>query len=362
MDPFSALVIAALVTWGTAGGGIKDTSAILKGQTPPSVAYRTARMAADKERLRAWERALAEGRPLPAALEPRRIRIKDLARHWWEDALEDVDAWRAGRRLSRPERKAARAARKEEKKSLISRGYDLIKARGQKRSGADADPDADPDGPAPAADDGGGGEVPDNVVPLHGPRPGRDKDTKDTEGPDTAGQAPDQPEDPEKPQEPEKHPVIDGDRPLFEGASKEELADLTDALGEFIEARDARDRDLARELVASLNTDSKENTDVPHIDLSDAETLSAHLRALGSYADYMDRIAADMDVLAAGMASHQMGHIAVGQVSAAGTANTESAAKCRAVRDQLERAHTVVADARAATPGAADGDYLTRGQ
>ena len=73
MDPFSAMILAALVTWGTAGGGIKDTSAILKGQTPPSVAYRTARLAADEKRLRAWEKAMAQGKPLPAALEPRRI-------------------------------------------------------------------------------------------------------------------------------------------------------------------------------------------------------------------------------------------------------------------------------------------------
>ena len=66
MDPFSAMILAALVTWGTAGGGIKDTSAILKGQTPPSVAYRTARLAADEKRLRAWEKAMAQGKPLPA--------------------------------------------------------------------------------------------------------------------------------------------------------------------------------------------------------------------------------------------------------------------------------------------------------
>lgn len=348
MDPISAMLLAALVTWGTAGGGIKDTSAILKGQTPPSVAYRTARLASDEKRWRAWEKAVASGQPLPAALEPRRIRIKDLARHWWEDALADADAWRAQRHKSRPERKAARKARKSEKESLIKKGYDLIKARGEQRFGHEEGPEAEDTStsreeekaPAPEAEEAGA--LPDNVVPLR-------RNNEDAS----------EPADEASP-EPAKHPVIDGDRPLFEGANKEELAELTQSLARYIEDRDERDRALARELVTSLRTDT--TTEVPVIDLSDAETLDAHLAALASYATYLERIAADMDSLAAGMASHAMGAIAVSEVSAAGAANSEAAGQCRAVREDLEHAHTVVADARAATPEAADGDYLTRGR
>ncbi|MEU0237579.1 hypothetical protein ABZ234_07805 [Nocardiopsis sp. NPDC006198] len=376
MEPISALILAGLLTWGTAGGGIKDTAAILKGQTPPSVAYRTARMAHDEKRLRAWEKAMATGKPLPPALEPRRIRIKDLARHWWEDALDDADAWRAERHLSRPERKKARKERHEKKKALVKKGYTLIKDRGEKRFGTGSedtvpDPAGAPEGAGAAGD---GGEVPDNVVPLHG------RKAKDKDGAPPAEEA-------------GKPPAPDSGAPPVGGAAKEDLAEaakapagpeeakeapvlpggedkLAEALDTHLRTAEDYDNDIAREAeaartgdgepIAGLSTDTKGEISV--IDLSDSATLDNHLRTLDIYRQYLERIAADMDSLAAGMANHRMGTIAVSSVSAAGAANSEAGTKVGAVRVDLARTHTVVADARAAAPDAADGEYLTRGR
>lgn len=353
MDPLSALILASLVTWGTAGGGVKDTAAILKGQSPPSYAYRTAKLAAtERERKAAHaliQQAIAKGQPIPPALEPRRIRIKDLMRHWWEDALEDADAWRARRHGSRHERRAARKAWAAKKKSRIQRGYELLKRRGEERF---ATPEPE-EHRIPDQD-----ELPDNVRPFK-----KREQAPEEEGQGGAGEGPGQDEEPGR-----------------ERTDSEKLGAALDALDQMPEekkrqfhedlkvlAEDRRRREEALgqvvdalEKTRTTNTSSSEESAL--IDLSDAPTLDAHLRALEAYTVYMRQIAADMDALSAGMRQHQMGEMAVGQVSAAGTANAEAAGFVADVRTLLQQAHTGVADARAASPDAADGDYLTRGR
>lgn len=331
MDPFTALALASLLTWGTVGGGIKDTAAILKGQSPPSYAYRTAKLAASERERKAAnaliQQAIDKGEPIPAALEPRRIRIKDLMRHWWEDALEDADAWRARRHKTRPERKGARKARLEEKKSRIERGYELLKRRGEERF-ATPEPAEHRDPEEPKESEGGReahkseeeGDVPDNVIPLNGKKPGRDESAAD--------------------------------------------APFGEALGGLADLSEQDKSQLTRDLEAkNKNTISIDAKEAPvAIDLSDAPTLAAHLKALNSYTGYLSKIASDMDALAAGMRSHQMGEIAITEVTVAGMTNAEAASEIRQMRALLEQAHTRVAEARQAAPDAADGDYLTRGK
>lgn len=161
MDPFTALILASLVTWGTAGSGIKDTAAIVKGQPPPSHALRMARM---EDR-----RARAKAKDKQKVIKPvrhRRITLSDLLVHWWEDGLEAADQWRESRYLSRDERKAKRKQFLDNRKAQIKRGYALLKERGTKRFGAEEDVwAADTDSGAPdegALPEGAG----DNVIPL----------------------------------------------------------------------------------------------------------------------------------------------------------------------------------------------------
>lgn len=164
MDPFTALILASLVTWGTVGSGIKDTAAIVKGQPPPSHALRMARM---EDR-----RARMEAKGKQKAVKPmrhRRITLADLAVHWWEDGLEVADQWRESRHESRPVRVAKRKEFIGNRKAQIKRGYALIKERGAKRFGTDTDSGAPAEGELPA----GAG---DNVIPLR-PAPTTPKET-----------------------------------------------------------------------------------------------------------------------------------------------------------------------------------------
>lgn len=323
MDPITALVLASLVTWGTAGGGIKDTAAILKGQTPPSYVYRTAKLAANERERKAAhaliQQAIDKGQPIPARLEPRRIRMRDLVRHWWEDALEDADQWRSA---TRGERRAARKAWRAKKKAQIKRGYELLKRRGEERF---ATPEPEEHRESEKAEEEG--ELPDNVIPLN-----KNKD-KEEESP---GAGP-----PERERAPEEA-----------GPALDALTDLNEDDKAAISAG-----------LDTTNTTSTNTKGAPvAIDLSDAPTLAAHLKALAAYTGYLNKIAADMDTLAAGMSSHQMGSIAVSEVSFAGIANAEAASSIAQVRTQLEQAHTPVAEARQAAAEAADGDYFTRGR
>lgn len=342
MDPFSAMMVAALLTWGTAGGGIKDTSAILKGQTPPSYAYRAAKLQASQKAAQRdhamLKQAQERGEPLPAALEGRRIRVKDLVRHWWEDALEDADHWRSTRHASRGERKAKRKAWNEKKKAQIKKGYDLLKARGEDRfgphgEGAEGPGQEEPEQPQEEVPGPGPEQVPDNVVPLHGrEQPGQEED----------GQAQEKVLPP--------HPADPDFGPLWPDMTPEQQESINNSLDRIIAAQSGQ---------SASRTNSEEHA---VIDLSDAPTLDAHTRALEAYASYLDKIASDMDALAAGMAQHKMGQIAVNAVTTAGVANSEAAADVRQRKEELLGAHTPVSEARSAAPDAADGDYLTRGR
>jgi hypothetical protein len=103
-----AMVFAAMVK-----NGVVDTAAMATGKTPPSHAYRMARLKA--------EQAMAAADPSKVRTSPVDLRggAKMVAKHWYLDACEDVDHWRANRRSTRPERKAARQARKDKRARVI---------------------------------------------------------------------------------------------------------------------------------------------------------------------------------------------------------------------------------------------------
>lgn len=87
-----------------------DVMALTTGKTPPSHAYRMAKIREKQAReRRRWE-----------ADQDRRGGLKMVARHWYLDACEDLDHWRAHRHATKPERKAARQARRAERAGFTS--------------------------------------------------------------------------------------------------------------------------------------------------------------------------------------------------------------------------------------------------
>ncbi|KOX18058.1 hypothetical protein [Nocardiopsis sp. NRRL B-16309] len=102
------LILAAIAAFVVKNAAV-DTVAMATGKTPPSHAYRMARLK---------EQAASERRRL-AADPDNRGGLKMVARHWYLDACEDVDHWRAHRHQTKPERKAARQRRRAERARVI---------------------------------------------------------------------------------------------------------------------------------------------------------------------------------------------------------------------------------------------------
>lgn len=131
------MLIAWLVLAFLIKRGVVDVAAMATGRTPPSHAYRMAKLKQKQQ-----ERQV-EADP------DTRGGFKRVLAHWYRDACEDVDEWRANRRKTRPERKAAKAERKRRRQGLIDRARQRMRAK---------IPGVDDEVPVP--------EVPDNVIPL----------------------------------------------------------------------------------------------------------------------------------------------------------------------------------------------------
>lgn len=82
-----------------------DTMAMATGKTPPSHSYRMAKLRAEQAQQRRKERADPDMRG----------GLKMVARHWYLDACEDLDHWRAHRHATKPQRKAAARQRRAER-------------------------------------------------------------------------------------------------------------------------------------------------------------------------------------------------------------------------------------------------------
>ncbi|PSK96035.1 hypothetical protein CLV63_113198 [Murinocardiopsis flavida] len=153
------ILIFAVVAVFMVSRGATDIAATVTGKTPPSHAYRMAKLQAKGEQRRT--------EPDPDT----RAGLGRVARHWYLDACEDADAWRAERHLSKPERKARKAARKAKRQAVIDAAKTKAKqrmaaARGDKGTGRPAGPLVMPE-PPPVP------ELPDNVIPFaRKPQPG----------------------------------------------------------------------------------------------------------------------------------------------------------------------------------------------
>lgn len=155
------LILAAVAAFWVKNVAL-DFGSLATGKTPPSHAYRMAKL---REKAAREQRRLAADPDLRGGL-------KMVARHCWLDACEDLDAWRAHRRATRPERKAARQAKREQRQGFTARwGWrpsdpmpeDVIDAEI-----VDETTRFTPDAPPPGAARGGSG-----APGASRPRPGR---------------------------------------------------------------------------------------------------------------------------------------------------------------------------------------------
>jgi len=103
------MLILSMIIAATLKNSVVDTVAMATGKTPPSHAYRMAKL---KERA-ATERRRVEFDP------DTRGGVRMLLRHWYLDACEDVDHWRANRHRTKPQRKAAARRRRREREQRI---------------------------------------------------------------------------------------------------------------------------------------------------------------------------------------------------------------------------------------------------
>jgi hypothetical protein len=102
------LILAAVAAFWVKNVAL-DFSALATGKTPPSHAYRMAKLR---------EKAAKERRRLEADPD-NRGGLKMVLRHCYLDACEDVDHWRANRHKTKPQRKAAARRRRAERARLI---------------------------------------------------------------------------------------------------------------------------------------------------------------------------------------------------------------------------------------------------
>lgn len=104
------LILAAVAAFFVKNAAL-DFGHLATGRTPPSHAYRMAKL---REKAAKERRRMAGDPDLRGGL-------KMVARHWYLDACEDLDAWRATRHATKPERKAAARARRAERKGFTAR-------------------------------------------------------------------------------------------------------------------------------------------------------------------------------------------------------------------------------------------------
>ncbi len=104
------LILAAVAAFWVKNVAL-DFGHLATGRTPPSHAYRMAKLR---------QKAARERRRLEADPDLRGG-LKMVLRHCYLDACEDLDAWRAHRHATKPERKAARRRRRAEREGFTAR-------------------------------------------------------------------------------------------------------------------------------------------------------------------------------------------------------------------------------------------------
>lgn len=104
------LILAAVAAFWVKNVAL-DFGHLATGRTPPSHAYRMAKL---REKAAKEQRRLAADPDLRGGL-------KMVLRHCWLDACEDLDAWRAQRHATRPQRRAAARARRAARAGFTAR-------------------------------------------------------------------------------------------------------------------------------------------------------------------------------------------------------------------------------------------------
>lgn len=126
------------------------------------------------------------------------------------------------------------------------------------------------------------------------------------------------------------------------------------------QARRRRAREEPPEPAAGTGPADHTTEEPMALNLSDATSLRSHLAALREHASYQDRTCTAKEQLAAGMRTSGVGENTIAAVDASRAASAHAAAMARAAADALEDANLLVAEARAGSPDAADGDYYER--
>ncbi|MFJ9558355.1 hypothetical protein ACIRPH_31495, partial [Nocardiopsis sp. NPDC101807] len=127
-----------------------------------------------------------------------------------------------------------------------------------------------------------------------------------------------------------------------------------------VDLDEARRRRAADDTVPEMGPVPDEGNPIMSLNLGDATSLRSHLAALREHASYQDRTCTAKERLSAGMTSAGVGAGTVGAVDASRSASAHAAAMIRAAATALEDANMPVAEARASSPDAGDGDYYER--
>lgn len=290
MELIIAMVVAALLV----RRGVVDVVAMATGRTPPSHAYRM---------------ALLQQAPDP----DQRTGLRRVFRHWYLDACEDVDEWRATRRMSRPERRARRQERKAKRREAIAaakaKAGEVIRDR-KAQAGGDAGvpPSVPTPPPAPTVPD-----LPDNVLPFR-----RDAaagaERKEDNSTGTADQQT------KKTPEPSANGTNEGGKRMTTGTN-------APATG------------------------------------SDQAGLNPHVSALNASADHLGDINTMLERIQAQMTQHGMGSEVTGALGTARDANTQAAEAMRRAAEVTEQVNRKVQEAYNASRGqAASKEYQQQGQ
>lgn len=284
MELLIAMLVAAMIV----RRGAVDMTAMATGRTPPSHAYRMAKL---------------EREPDP----DQRGGIRRVLRHWYLDACEDVDEWRATRRMSRPERRARREERKAKRRAVIAaakaKAGEVIRDR-KARAGGDTGvpPDVPTPPAAPKVPD-----LPDNVLPL------RRRDAA--------------------------------------GAERKEDAPTP--------TTDQQDKTPAN---AGNEGGNRMATNAPSTG-SDQAGLNPHVAALNASADHLGDINTMLERIQAQMTQHGMGAEVTGALGTARDANTAAAEAMRKAATTTEQVNRKVQEAYNASGGqAASKEYQQQGQ
>ena len=295
MELLLAMLVAAMIV----RRGAVDVAAMTTGRTPPSHEYRMAKMAQQQN-------------PDP----DRRGGVKRIMRHWYLDACEDVDEWRANRRLSRPERRARRAERKAKRQAVIdaakAKAGELIRDRKAQAHGDAGTPDAltmprPPEIP----------ELPDNVLPFPSRESAGPNGTGKEDQPDRTSQP--NPSDNKMPATPAT-PTTGGDKPMSTGTT-------APATG------------------------------------SDQAGLNPHVAALNATAGHLGDINTMLERIQAQMTQHGMGAEVTGALGTARDANTAAAQAMQRAAEVTEQVNRKVQEAYNASHGqAASKEYQEGGQ